>query len=257
MRSLAARLPEWARTPLRRARDRTRAVFYHGTGRYCPVCGRSSRRFRTAGFVPREDAQCAHCGALERHRLLWVYVSRSTDLFDGRPKTVLHVAPEACLESRFRQRLGRGYITADLHGRGAMVRMDITHLACPDECFDVIFCSHVLEHVPDDRRAMRELCRVLKRDGWAILLVPIGAGPTFEDPSVVAPRERVRLFGQHDHVRRYGPDYVDRLREAGFDVKTTTASELVEADEKVHMGLTPASGDIYHCTRRIAGTRAT
>ncbi len=256
MRRLAAKLPEWARAPLRRVRDRVRAPFYRGTGRFCPVCQRSSRRFRPAGVVPRKEAQCAHCGALERHRLLWLYVSRRTDLFDGRPKKMLHVAPEACLELRFRQRLGEGYLTADLHNPRAMVRMDVTDIGYPDESFDVICCSHVLEHVPDDRRALGEFWRVLRRDGWAILLVPVGPGPTLEDPSVVEPAERLKLFGQEDHVRQYGPDVVDRLREAGFAVTVTTAQDLVEADDAVRMGLTPACGDIYHCTKRIGGGRA-
>src|SRR5262249_12426105 len=84
---------------------------------------------------------------------------------------------------------------------------------------------HVLEHVPDDRRAMREFYRVLKPGGWAILLVPITVERTFEDPAVVDPAERLRLFGQEDHVRRYGPDYGDRLSEAGFAVSGVNVSE--------------------------------
>lgn len=256
MSALSARLPEWVRAPLRRARDRMRAPFYAGSGRFCPVCRRSSRRFRTAGTIPRADAQCAHCGALERHRFLWLYVSRHTNLFDGRPKTMLHVAPEACLEPRFRQRLGEGYLTADLRDPRAMIRMDVTDIGFPDDAFDVICCSHVLEHVPDDRRALAELRRVLRPHGWAILLVPVGPGPTIEDPSIVEPERRRKLFGQEDHVRQYGPDFVDRLREAGFTVEIATVPDLVEADEAVRMGLTPACGDIYHCTKPGGGRRS-
>jgi hypothetical protein len=89
----------------------------------------------------------------------------------------------------------------------------------------------------------------LKQGGWAIMLVPISADKTFEDPSVVDPSERLRVFGQEDHVRRYGPDYIERLREAGFNVRVDRVSDLFEKNDIVRMGLTPASGDIYFCTK--------
>jgi SAM-dependent methyltransferase len=161
---------------------------------------------------------------------------------------MLHIAAERCLRSRFRTRLDSGYLTADLE-KPAMVRMDITDIQYPDESFDAICCSHVLEHVPDDRRAMREICRVLKSSGWAILLVPITADRTFEDPSVTDPEERLRLFGQADHVRRYGPDYTDRLREAGFGVEVVCVSDLVGEKQARRMGLIRHAGAIYYCTR--------
>jgi len=201
------------------------ALPYYGEGRFCPVCSKSFSRFRR--FRSREDAQCPHCGALERHRLLWLYSSKKTDLFDGTPKKMLHVAPEPCFESRLKKRLGDGYLTTDLYATRAMEKMDITSIEYPDQSFDVIYCSHVLEHVQDDKRAMREFFRVLKNNGWAILLAPITAEKTFEDPSIVDPLERLKAFGQEDHVRRYGPDYVDRLREAGFSVEVTKVNDLV------------------------------
>ena len=162
---------------------------------------------------------------------------------------MLHVAPERCLESRFRETIGENYITADLFNPRAMVKMDVAEIKYGDESFDVIYCSHVLEHVEDDRRAMREFYRVLKKNGWAILLVPICGEKTFEDPSVVEPQERLRVFGQADHVRIYGPDYVDRLRGAGFKVKVTTVDDLFEKNDAIRMGLTPISGEIYYCTK--------
>lgn len=250
MKVIASRLPETVKAPLRRLIHRARAVLYHGKGRFCPVCGKSSRRFLQFGLVPRQDAECAHCGALERHRLLWFFVTSRTNLFDGKPKKMLHVAPEPCLEPILKQGLGENYLTADLHNPRAMITMDITNVNFPDRSFDVIFCSHVLEHVPEDRKAMREFCRTLKSDGWAILLVPITAERTFEDPSILDPEERLRVFGQKDHVRRYGPDYVDRLREAGFRVEIIKVSDLVQQDEAVRMGLTSASGEIYYCTKQ-------
>jgi predicted SAM-dependent methyltransferase len=172
-----------------------------------------------------------------------------TDLFDGRPKMMLHIAPEECFESKLRKHLGEGYITADLCDPRAMIKMNITNIQYPDEYFDIIYCSHVLEHVEDDRSAMREFCRVLKQGGWAILLVPITADKTFEDPSIIAPVDRLRVFGQEDHVRRYGPDYVDRLQEAGFKVKVSRVSDLFKKDDIVRMGLTPENREIYHCSK--------
>jgi SAM-dependent methyltransferase len=246
---IGTRLPEGVKASLKRSGELVRAISYYGKGRLCPVCGKSSRRFRPFGLSLREEAQCIHCGALERHRLLWLYLSKRTDLFDGKPKTMLHIAPESCLESIFRQRLGDNYITADLFSSKVMVKMDVTDIHYPDQSFDVIYCSHVLEHVQNDRRAMKEFYRTLKDRGWAILLVPIDAEETFEDPSIVEPEERLRAFGQEDHVRRYGPDYADRLREAGFRVQVTTVADLAQQDEIRRMGLTRASGDIYFCTK--------
>ncbi len=162
---------------------------------------------------------------------------------------MLHVAPESCLGERFRAHLGDGYLSADLCDDRAMVTMDITDIGYPDASFDVIYCSHVLEHVDDDRRAMRELHRVLRPGGWAIVLVPIIGDRTFEDPRITDPREREAAFGQEDHVRRYGPDVIDRLREPGFTVEVTRASDLVSADTAVTLGLTPASGEIFLCRR--------
>lgn len=201
------------------------------------------------GIVPREDAQCVHCGALERHRFLWLFLQKKTDLFDGKPKKMLHVAPEHCFESRFKKRLDDDYLTADLFNPRAMVKMDITDIQYADQSFDVIYCSHVLEHVPDDKQAMREFLRVLKNDGWAILLVPIISEKTFEDSSIVDPKKRLKAFGQEDHVRRYGPDYVDRLHDVGFNVEISKVGDLADRNDALKMGLTSASGDIFYCTK--------
>lgn len=130
-----------------------------------------------------------------------------------------------------------------------MVRMDITQIDFPDNSFDVIYCSHVLEHVVDDRQAMQEFYRVLRPGGWAVLLVPITADQTFEDPAIVSPQDRLQMFGQADHVRRYGPDFVDRLKDAGFEVRVIRVSDLYGRVDAMRMGLTAACGDIFHCTK--------
>jgi len=222
-----------------------------GARHYCPVCSRRARRFLPFGSPTRADAQCPHCGSIERHRALWRFLQKHTDLFDGRPKKMLHVAPEPCLEEHCRRLLGDGYLTADLLDPRAMEKMDVTDIRHPDDSFDVIYCSHVLEHVPDDRQAMREFCRVLRTGGWAVLLVPISAPETVEDPSITDPQERKRLFGQEDHVRRYGPDYADRLREAGFTVRICEPHDFLSAAEIKHLSL-GRTGPIFYCTKPAA-----
>jgi SAM-dependent methyltransferase len=228
---------------LRRLAKPVIIILYRGQARFCPVCEKRSRKF--LAFSGRHDARCPRCGALERHRLVWLYFSAKTDLLSGAPRQLLHVAPEPCLESRLKKRLGENYLSADLSRPRAMVKVDVTAMPFPDDTFDAIYCSHVLEHVADDRKAMREFYRVLKPGAWAVLLVPISAARTVEDPLIVKPSERRKAFGQEDHVRRYGPDYADRLREAGFRVEITRAPDMADGDEIERMGLTPASGEIY------------
>ena len=249
MSNFLSKLSATIQSPLRRAWHWARTLPYRGHGRHCPICGRASRRFRPAGLNRRPDAQCPHCGSLERHRLLWLYLTQHTNLFDGQPKTMLHVAPEACLEPSFRRQIGAGYLTADLFDPHVMVKMDITAIQYPAHHFDFVYCSHVLEHVPDDKQAMREFHRVLKPNGLAILLVPIIRDQTYEDPTITTPEGRLQAFGQSDHVRAYGRDYPDRLREAGFQVHIHTPADLATAEDITRMGLSPASGEIYACTK--------
>jgi len=237
---------------LRAARDLAYRVAYRGTSRWCPVCEHTLRRFAPRPMVGsrrRTGVMCPHCGAYERHREVWLFFERKTDLFTRRNTQVLHVAPERCFERRFRTRIGRGYLTADLNDASADVRMDITNIQYPDQTFDVIYCSHVLEHVPDDRAALREFHRVLKRDGWAVILVPITVAETLEDPTITSPKERKRLYGLRDHVRRYGRDFVGRLTEAGFNVQVFDASDIADRSEITRMGLTPGTGDIFLCRK--------
>ncbi len=161
---------------------------------------------------------------------------------------MLHIAPELQLSRLFRAQPSLDYLSADLKSPRAMVKMDITDIPYPDHTFDVIYCSHVLEHVPDDRKAMRELHRVLKPGGWAILQVPITAKATVEDPAVTDPQERLRLYGQIDHVRRYGPDYKDRLVEAGFGVILEQFVQELNERQVRRFGLNKCS-PIHLCTK--------
>ncbi|MEM9186435.1 MAG: methyltransferase domain-containing protein [Planctomycetota bacterium] len=228
-------------------------LMYRGGGRFCPICaGRFSSfaPYGAAGTAKRPDARCPRCFTLERHRLVFRFFEEKTDLHDGRPKRLLHVAPEESLESLFRRAVGDGYHSGDLFHPRAMEKMDICDIRHDDNTFDVIYCSHVLEHVPDDRRAIAEFLRVLKPGGWAILNVPIMGDKTFEDPEVTDPKERLRVFGQSDHVRRCGPDYPDRIREVGFDVRVYKPKDIVSESDLTRLGVsTKHAGDVYYCTK--------
>jgi ubiquinone/menaquinone biosynthesis C-methylase UbiE len=126
---------------------------------------------------------------------------------------------------------GVRYITLDLERRDVAVRGDITRLPFALGAFGYIYCSHVLEHVVNDEAGVQELARVLDAEGIAVIETPISAGATVEDPAVIEPQERLRLYGQEDHVRRYGSDYFDRLRGAGLFVERLTAGSVVSEDE--------------------------
>jgi hypothetical protein len=173
-------------------------------GRWCPLCHQTSRRFRRCGEARmRLDAECAHCGALERHRLLWLFFHRRTDLFDGGQKSFLHVGPEHCLKEPLKQALGNGYSPAHLETSITAGGKDLS-LPTADRSFDAVCCGDVLEQVHDDQRALNEFHRVLKDDGWLTLMVPTTVHESFEDPSLVDPYERLMAFGHKDRVRRYG-----------------------------------------------------
>ena len=204
-----------------------RANLFHGTAHECPICQTQLRQFLPL-YRPSMH-WCPVCRSLQRHRLVWLFLQSDAIQIEHVQRRLLHFAPEPCLAEQFAKRPNLDYVSADLFDRAAMLRLDLCNIDLPDASFDMVYCSHVLEHVPDDRRAMREIRRVLKPGGIALILVPIIADHTFEDPSVTDPAERERLFGQEDHVRRYGPDVVNRLREAGFEVQPLRGSDIISA----------------------------
>ncbi len=185
---------------------------------------------------------------MERHRLLWLFLRERTDLFE-RPQRLLHFAPEAVFRRHLSARPGLHYVSADLSPGRAALRCDIRRIPLADASFDALLCNHVLEHVPDDRRAMAELCRVLRPGGWAILQVPIRSAleQTLEAPPTSTPREREHLFGQSDHLRQYGPDYAERLRAAGFEVSLERFDRAVGKERCLRHGLKREA--IHFCRR--------
>lgn len=227
-----------------------RSIFYLGNKFVCPCCGGNFRR-----FLPYDEKQpeanniCPGCGAFERHRLLWLYLKNKTNISAGN-LTALHISPEYFFQKQLKLLPNLNYIGGDLDSPLANVKMDITNIQYEDNCFDVILCNHVLEHIPDDIQAMKELFRVLKSGGWAILQVPIDPTleKTFEDPKIISPEDRKRLFGQSDHVRIYGRDYKNRLQEAGFTVKVDKyVKEL--SDKSIQKYGLLEDEDIYFCCK--------
>lgn len=207
------------------------AFFLRGNQFTDPIDGKSFRSFLPYGYGnQRNNVLSPSTLSLERHRLLWLYLKNETDFFSAEKK-VLHFAPEQCFLKRFRNLNNIEYTTTDLESPIADVKADICNLPFDDESYDVILCNHVLEHIPDDTKAMQELYRVMKPGGYGIFQIPqdLSREKTFEDDSITDKDERAKIFGQYDHVRVYGRDYFDKLRSIGFQVEevdyTTQLSE--------------------------------
>jgi len=227
---------------------RISARLLRGDDRECPCCGgrfrRMSRR-RISGW----GGICPRCRSHPRHRAIALMLARG----DLPGRRLLHFAPEPLFDPVFARLPGIERVTADLHAP-ADLRLDISAMDLPDGSFDLILCSHVLEHVPDDRAAMGELRRVLTDGGLALVLVPYRPEvTTYEDPSITGPVERMVAFGQQDHVRIYGSDLPDRLRDAGFEVEDRTAGELFDAATVERSELDPGEHLFLVFTRRPGG----
>lgn len=229
---------------------------YMGNRVYCPVCERKSRAFAPFGYIHRRyRARCIWCGSLERHRLVIQYIKRN--VFPRSNKVdakFLHIAPEDCLKSYFKNVFHGKYITSDIEMDGVDLKFDLMDIPFGDSHFDLIYCSHVLEHVNDDFKAMRELYRVLSKTGIAIILVPITAAlkDTIEGKNVTDLALRTRLFGQPDHLRRYGLDFPERLKSVGFSVDAVKAQDFLTPAEVVRNGTLFAgrlSETIFICQR--------
>ena len=195
-----------------------------------PIDGRSFSKFLPYGYgQQRENVLSPSTLSLERHRLLWLYLKDHTTFFTA-PHKVLHFAPEQAFYKRFRKLNNLHYTTTDLNSPLADVKADICDLPFEDNSFDFILCNHVLEHIPDDTKAMQEIYRILTPGGTAILQIPqdLSREKTFEDDSITDPAERAKIFGQYDHVRVYGRDYFDKLREVGFRVEEVNLTSQMD-----------------------------
>ncbi|MBN7817906.1 class I SAM-dependent methyltransferase [Algoriphagus pacificus] len=214
----------------------------------CPVCDHSYKKFLPYGRVARENALCPNCLSLERHRLMWLYLKEKTDFFTGNLK-VLHIAPEHCFISRFENLKNLDYITADLESPLAKVKMDVHQIPFEDNTFDVVFCNHVMEHVEDDLKACSEINRVMKSTGWGIIQSPVyPLKETIEDKSITDPAMREKLFGQRDHVRKYGRDYAERLRKSGIGMEENLFVKQLPSDQIQKYAL-PPDEIIFVCSK--------
>ena len=216
-----------------------------------PIDGKSFKKFLPYGYEQqRENVLSPSTLSLERHRLLWLYLKNHTNFFT-KPHKVLHFAPEQAFYKRFRKLKHLDYTTTDLESPLADVKADICDLPFKDNSFDFILCNHVLEHIPNDQKAMQEIYRVLSPGGTAVMQIPqdLNREKTFEDDSITDPKERARIFGQYDHVRVYGRDFFDKLRSVGFEVREVDLTGTMEPAlvEKYRL----AKGEIIPVARKI------
>ncbi|MBT8185589.1 MAG: class I SAM-dependent methyltransferase [Eudoraea sp.] len=227
------------------------ALAMRGNRHTDPIDGKKFRSFLPYGYLePRENVLSPSTLSLERHRLLWLYLKNETNFFSA-PLKVLHFAPEQAFYKRFRKLKHLEYTTIDLYSPLADIKADICNLPIEDDSYDVVLCNHVLEHIPDDTKAMKELFRIMKPGGWGIFQIPqdINRESTFEDDSITDKKERTRIFGQYDHVRIYGLDYFDRLRAIGFAVEAVDYTSEMEAAaiEKYRL----AKGELIPVVRKV------
>ncbi|MCH2226087.1 MAG: class I SAM-dependent methyltransferase [Crocinitomicaceae bacterium] len=208
-----------------------------------PIDEKSFKTFLPYGYgTQRNNVLSPSTLSLERHRLLWLYLKNETDFFTNpEVKSLLHVAPEQAFYKRFRKQQNLEYLTTDLLSPLADVKADICKLPFEDESFDYVFCNHVLEHIPDDTQAMKELFRVMKKGGMGIFQIPqdLTREQTYENDSITDKKERAKIFGQYDHVRIYGKDYFDKLRSIGFEVKEIDYSNTLNQEQVTRYCLAP------------------
>jgi SAM-dependent methyltransferase len=247
----------------RKAKEKQRkkaiSPVFRGNDVTCPICNASFKIFGEFGLNKRPNARCHNCGSLERHRLIYLYLTENMNIFDKKikPTRLLHFAPERIFYDKIDKNKKIAYTPCDLFpelygfdGKAKVLKVDITQIPFEDESFDFILCNHVLEHIPDDNRAMKELYRVLSKEGNGIFQVPIDYSrkETYEDWTITSPEEREKAFGQNDHVRWYGQDYKERLEKVGFTVNEIDYPATFSSDEVFRFGLMK-SEKIYHCKK--------
>jgi SAM-dependent methyltransferase len=223
--------------------------------RRCPACSNDVTTFRPFGAIQRLNAQCPHCFALERHRALWLYLKKHTNLLSVNKSTdivkLLHFAPEEVFNNRFSGLPHIDYYPVDINAEAKGIRkaVDIQDIDYEDATFDVIICSHVLEHIENDIIAMKEMYRVLKNGGVAYICVPVfNIDDTIEDPTYNTPELRFMHYGQEDHLRIYGRDFLRKLDDAGFKVEIIDMIDAYPLHELFRYGLSyNGAQTMYKC----------
>lgn len=219
--------------------------------KFCPICKSHLAAFLPFGKNLRENAQCPNCGSLERHRASYLFLNEKTNIFKENIK-MLHIAPEKVFAELFLAQNNIDYLPVDLDKDMPYVKekMDIQDIDYPDNTFDFIYCSHVLEHVPNDKKAIQELYRVLKPSGTALISVPLkhSLKETYEDPSINTPELRTKHYGQFDHLRYYGLDFQEKLENIGFKVISNDFIKKMDEKTITTYGLSTAD-DLFYCTK--------
>ncbi len=194
---------------------------YFGNNFYCNCCSKSFRKFLPKGNKTRLNAQCPYCLSLERTRVLDLYLNNELNIFNQKNIKILHFAPEFALYRKLCKLKNIEYIDADINQAYARNVFDITNIPFPDNYFNYIICSHVLGHVPNEQLAIKELYRVLKTDGFALILTLLsGNERTFEDNNVLSSEDKLKSYGESDLCRLHGKDFAIRLQSIGFYVET-------------------------------------
>jgi SAM-dependent methyltransferase len=226
-------------------------IYWFGLRHQCSVCGWHFRDFRPLAVNPNFSEMCIRCGSVARHRFIWLYLKSETNLFAD-PLKVLHFAAEGCFRRHLSRLPNLDYTTADVAGgyTPGMEILDLQNIRKPDCTYDVVLCIHVLEHVEDDAKAMREIYRILKPGGWAILNphMDLSLEKTREDPTVTSPEERKRQFNQEDHYRVYGRDLKERLGKAGFDLELVPYMDKIPPHQREKYSL-KTTGVIVFCQK--------
>jgi SAM-dependent methyltransferase len=227
-----------------------RALLFVGSRHTCPCCGWRLRAFTHGNFSfrVRHYGYCPRCNAKSRHRRDWLFLEDRTTLFSEDTR-LLHVSPKYSLSRRFVKLSNITYFGVDLENRpNTSIRTDISAIPTQSATFDALICIHVLEHVEDDLSAIKEMFRVLRPGGWALISVPIRLDqPTYEDPTIKTPKDRLHHFGEEQHVRIYGGDFPDRLQAAGFNVELDLAQNVNPATNEKY-GLL-ADENVFYCTK--------
>jgi SAM-dependent methyltransferase len=254
-------LPERAKYTYRVFRNYRKKISlerkYAGDKVVCIICKHKYRIFEP--FKNVENEKCTNCISMKRHRLLYKFLLTETSILTGSEKLkLLHFAPEKAFYDIFSKMKNINYFPCDIepenykfYRKTKIHKIDITNIKHQDIFFDVILCNHVLEHIEDDSKAMRELHRVMKKGGLGIFQVPLdfNRNITYEDSTKTTPAERYIAFGQMDHVRCYGNDYTDRLKNAGFEVHDIRYTANFSEEEKFEFGF-PQEESIYLCYKK-------
>jgi SAM-dependent methyltransferase len=222
--------------PLKKLRNNLFKILHPGNACYCIYCNKSYSKFlhagvkaevfkkyKVAGGGYKKNTKCPNCGSTDRGRLLALFFKLRTEAFK-KPTSILHISPNKSLSVFLCEHATVKHVVGALEpekfSEFNAMKLDVQKIELDDNQFDILICCHVLEHVDDDDKAMREIHRVLKPTGFAILQVPLATNleKTLEDKTLKTDRERKIAHGQVDHMRLYGLDYFDKLQRAGFRV---------------------------------------